>query len=299
MKISSVGFIIKEGLRNARKHLLMSIISIGTTTMALMIVGIFILVMVNIGDFINEVRNATTLNVYCSVNATQPQIDAVENAIKANSQVKEYKIISKEQAWDIMKSDSKNKVSALSGFGAEDMEISFVIKLNDLSKMGEVANTLQKFDNVDPIEVPTRTTGLIDYVSDIVKIISIVLILILLVVSVFLLSNTVKLTVYARRKEIGVMKFIGAKNSFIEVPFIIEGLLLGFIGAVIAILIITFGYEFIESSINHSLVASGQGVYKIRNLNEVIRIIFLSFISIGMAVGAFGSIIAIRKYLKV
>jgi len=187
----------------------------------------------------------------------------------------------------------------LEGMENDFLPVSFIIKLYNPEEGEDIIKELQEVRGVEKVTYPQKTVNFISKFTGLVRIVSSFLIIVLLIISVFIISNTTKLTVFARQKEINIMKYIGATDGFIRWPFIVEGVIIGLLGAAIAFLISAYGYNAFELKFVSELGKTGVNIISLVNLKDLSKDILLLYIAIGCIVGAGGSAISVRKYLKV
>ncbi|MDD5603009.1 MAG: permease-like cell division protein FtsX [Eubacteriales bacterium] len=302
MKIRTVRKIITEGLQNTYRNKLMTAASIGTVAAALVIFGIFWLLIQNFNYNLDIIRQQPEMVIYCNPELEETKVRQIENSIKNNEKIEEYTRVSKKEAFDKVGEILGDKKNLLEGMDESFLPVSFVLKLRDPSESGPVAAEYEKVAGIEKVDY---AKGLIDFITKLtnwIRIISTVLLIILLGVSVFIISNTIKLTVYARRKEIGIMQYIGATDWYIRWPFIIEGALIGLIGAIISFLLVSYGYTAVVTKFNTDLDQISTGFNNFLSLIEMRSIsarILSGYIITGIIVGAAGSFLSIRKHLYV
>jgi cell division transport system permease protein len=300
MKIRTTKYIIKEGMLNAYRNKLMSLASLSIVTASLVIFGIFFLVTLNLDNNIKGLKEQPEIQIFCFPELDDRQTNSIEENIKADSKILGYKVISKKEAFDKVKEEMfKGKESLLDGLTEEIMPVSFVIKLKDPKDGEKIVSEYSSVDGIEKVTYPQQTVEFISRITYWIPLISLILLIILLVVSMFIISNTIKLTVFARRREINIMKYIGATDWFIRWPFIIEGVIIGLIGAVIAFVLVSYGYNVVENRVSSDLTNIGISIIKLISLKEVGLQIISIYALIGLFVGTTGSAISIRKYLHV
>jgi len=299
MKIRTVKFILKDGVKNIYRNKLMSLASISIIVASLTTFGIFYLMIINFNHNVMGLREQPEMQVFCNPELDDVGVKLVENALVQNSNIKQVTIVTKEQAFEKVKHLLGDNVDVLEGMDNSFLPVSFIIKLNEPETSQELLVHLQDINGVDKVTYPQKTVEFISRFTRGIQVISTLLTAILLIVSVFIITNTIKLTVFARRKEISIMKYIGATNWFIRWPFIIEGVIIGIIGSIVGFLISGYGYNELEVRFTKELLLSGTSIITMLKLNEVGLLIFLLYLVLGCTVGAFGSMISIRKYLKV
>lgn len=299
MKIRTSRYIIKEGILNAYRNKLMSLASIGIVTASLVIFGMFLMITINLGQNLKGLEDQPELRAFCEHTLDDTQIQQLEQAIKNNPKVESYIVITRQEAFNKVKMMLENNASVLEGMDDSFLPVSFNIKLKDPQESKAAAEELRALQGMNKVVYPQEVIETISKVSYWIRIISIVVIAVLLIVSMFIISNTIKLTVFARRKEINIMKYIGATDWFIRWPFIIEGVIIGFFGAILAFMLVSYGYGAIGNKISNDLAYSGINFIKFVKIQDIRFEIVSLYAIIGSSVGAIGSVISIRKYLHV
>jgi len=299
MKVRTVKYIVRDGIVNLYKNKLMSLASVSTVTASLLLFGVFLLIAVNLDYNTRTLEQLPQMQVYCDYELDDFQVKQVEEAIKGNDKIAEYTLVSKKEAFEKVKELFSDDPSTLEGYDESFLPVSFKIKLVDARESNEVKAELESIDGVESVECPQKTIDIISRVAHWVKIVSGFLIALLVVISIFIISNTIKLTVFARRKEISIMKYIGATDWFIRWPFVIEGVIIGLIGALIAFALTSYGYGALEVRFNGELARSSLGFIKLIKVSQISFAIVVLYAFLGGTVGAIGSVISMRKYLKV
>ena len=220
---------------------------------------------------------------------------AFEGAIRSIPNVRDVQFISREEAMENYK-NTYGDSTVFENLDASVFRNRYVIRLNDITLMRDTAATVDAVNGVAEVNAPVSIAEGFIAVRNVVSVITAILIVILLVVSVFMMSNTIKLATFTRRDEIAVMKMVGASNSFIRTPFVVEGLILGLLGSGIAFLLQWAVYNFIAQKISVSIAAS---LIQVMPFSLLMTPLLIVFLAIGILVGAFGGAMAIRNYLKV
>ena len=284
---------------NAYRNKLMSLASISIVAASLVIFGIFLLITINLGQNIKGLEEQPELRAFCDYELDDSQVSQVEEAIKNNGKIQQYTKITKQEAFEKVKQMLEDNASILEGMDASFLPVSFNIKLKDPKESKSVSEELGAVSGLRKIVYPQEVIETISKLTYWVRIISIILIGILLVVSMFIISNTIKLTVFARRKEINIMKYIGATDWFIRWPFVVEGVIIGFVGALAAFVLVSIGYGAFGDKINADLLYSNITFIKFVKMDEIGALMLSLYGFIGASVGAIGSVISLRKYLHV
>ncbi|NJD04123.1 MAG: ABC transporter permease [Ruminiclostridium sp.] len=299
MRIRTARYIIKEGIVNTYRNILMSLASIMIVIATLAVFGFFLLIALNLELNIDVLKDQPQLEVFCNIELDDNQVQQVEEAVKNNSKVAKYEKVTKAQAFEKMKSRFGEKSIILDGFDESILPVSFIINLKDPSQSAEAVEEFGNISGVHEVSFHQKTIDMIAKVTYWMRFISGFMIIILLVISVFIISNTIKITVFARRKEINIMKFIGATDWFIRWPFVVEGVIIGILGALISFIISGVGYNALEVRLNKDLFSLSLSLFKMLTISNVWAQLLLYYSLIGVVVGAVGSFLSIRRYLRV
>ena len=299
MRIRTARYIFKEGVVNTYRNILMSLASIMIVIATLIVYGFFLLIALNLEMNISVLKDQPQLEVFCNVELDDNQVKLVEEAVKNNSKVAKYEMVTKEEAFEKLKTRFGENSILLDGYDESILPVSFIINLKDPSQSEDVVKEFENMSGVHEVSFHQKTIDMISKVTYWMRFISGFMIVILLIISVFIISNTIKITVFARRKEINIMKFIGATDWFIRWPFVVEGVIIGIMGAMIAFIISGFGYNALESRFSKDLISLNLSLFKMMGISEVWIQLLLFYSVIGVIVGAIGSFLSIRRYLRV
>lgn len=295
MKLNKLGYLFKEGFRSIFSHGFMSFASVTIIIACLIIMGSFSLVAVNIDALIETLEDQNQMLAFVDEAYSTEEAASLQSAVESVPNVASCQFVTREQALEEWKAQFDHPELF------EDIESTllrdrYIIYLDDISLMEQTKTDVMKIEGILDVNAEIKISQGFVTVRNIVSVISMAIIIILLVVSVFIMANTVKLTTFGRREEIAIMKMVGASNAFIRFPFVIEGLTLGLLGAVIAFFAQWGLYSFICNKIMLSIIGSFVDVIPFTSMLSPVLIVYLG---IGGIVGAFGGIIAIRNYLKV
>lgn len=299
MKIRTLKYIVKEGAVNSYRNKLMSMASVFIVVATLAIFGFFLLIAFNLELNINMIKEQPQLVVFCHTELDDTQVQMVEDSIKNNDKVAQYEKVTKQQALKKMEENLGKDAAEFEGYDENIFPVSFIIKLKDNAHSKEVVRALEVTSGIEKVSYSQDTIELISKVSYWIKLISSLMTIILLVISVFIIANTIKLTVFARRKEINIMKYIGATDWFIRWPFVVEGVIIGIVGAVLAFMLSAYGYNAIEGKFTQDLLSLDTDLLKMIKLKDVWFQLVTTYLTVGIVVGAAGSFISIRKHLRV
>lgn len=299
MKIRTVRYILKEGAVNSYRNKLMSLASLIIVVFTLVIFGFFLLVAYNAELNISILKEQPQLEAFCYTVLDDTQVKMVEDSIKNNEKISEYVKVTKQQALEKMEERLGKDAAVLEGYDESIFPVSFIIKLKDTSGSEELVKALEATSGIEKVSYSQDTIEFISKASYWIKFICSFMVAVLVVISVFIISNTIKLTVFARRKEINIMKYIGATDWFIRWPFVVEGVIIGIAGAVFAFILSAYGYNAIESKFTQDLLTMDMDLLKMIKINEVWFQLIVSFLAIGSVVGSLGSFLSIRRHLRV
>ncbi|MDZ5254609.1 permease-like cell division protein FtsX [Clostridium sp. LIBA-8841] len=302
MKFSTIGYFISDAFKSLKRNRTISIASIATVLTTLFIFGAFLLTALNVKNGVTNVQDKVEINVFLKDDVTQDQKAAIEAKIKTVQGVKEVVFESKDQAFAKMEGSSDYNKEILAGYSKENnpLPASYIVRLENTDVASSVESAMKTNDKyMDGVEDVGNDEELIGTINSFVKVINtvgLVLGIVFVGVSLFLIVNTIKITVYSRRREVGIMKFVGATDWFIRWPFVIEGVIIGLVGGILSTLLLFAGYNLL-----YGKVVSASSLYMPQFVPPMYVLTTMSwqFILAGIVIGAVGSIIALRKFLDV
>ena len=301
MRYNIVGYLISEGFRNFLKNKKSTGASLMIMCATMLIFGLFFLIGENVNHMVKEVESEQGMQVYMYKDATEEQIEKLGNEIKNLDYVAKVTFVSKEEALDSIKKswgDKGDKLLKAYEGDKNPLGVSYIVTLTDLTKKDDVRANIAKLENVKEITIKDKVMSALINVANGIRIVSGVILVLLIVISIFIIANTIKLTVHARRKEISIMKYVGATNGFIRWPFIVEGVIIGIVSAIISILILGISYNFIVGKILTSTIATQIGI-SLLTFSDVFALVITVYLLLGIGIGILGSVISMRKYLEV
>lgn len=293
---NSIKYSLKQAFIQVFRNRNMSVASVFSITAMLLILGLFFVLIVNINTAAESAKkDFDTVQVYLLDETTQAKADEMIDKIKDIRGVSNAEYLSKEDALQDWKSDWGDKAYLLDSLTENPLPNSIVVTVEDIETSDSVVNSLKNFDGIEGVKYYKETVEKLVKITNFIQIAALIIMVFLVVVSVIVVSNTIKLTVLARSREIRIMKYVGATNWFIRGPFLIEGILIGLISAGVAVGIVAFVYGKIVELV-------GQDLFLILSTPMVptsfltSNLIFI-FLSIGVSIGACGSIISMRRFL--
>ena len=295
MKSNNFGYLLKEGIRGIFLHGFMSFAAVCVTVACLLIIGSFSVLLYNLNIMVAEVEQDAEILVYIDESFTEAEAKSVGSKINMIENVHQATFVSRQQALEEFVAKQGDE-SAFQGIQADVLRDRFLVTLEDNNKMKETVPMIEAVSGVAEVNAPYRVAEAFATIQHILRIVSAAVIALLLVVSLLIISNTVKLAMYDRRDEIAIMKMVGATNSFIRFPFVVEGFLLGMFGAAVAF--------FLEWGLYNAMVGWIASVDALNLLQfvpfmELIWPMVATFGAAGLFVGIFGSFTSIRKFLDV
>ena len=289
---------IRDSFKGVIRNFSLSLASISCITITLIVVAISIVLTLNVNNFAEGIEKDMTIVVFMNTDITDEEKDDVLESIKKIEGIERYTYQSKTQIAEEMMASSDIFNSIISNYTEEEnpLQPTYQIKVKEIEKIGSIAKKIELIDHVETVKYGEGMVEKLVTVFDVIKKISLGTVVALILVTGFLISNTIKITIFSRKREIEIMRLVGASNLNIKIPFIFEGLFLGLIGSIIPILITTYGYTALYNHFDGEFLASFIELVK---PNPFIYMVSGILIIIGIAVGMFGSWRAVRKHLKV
>ena len=289
---------IRDSFKGVIRNFSLSLASISCITITLIVVSISIILTYNVNSFADNVKKDVTIVAFMNVDITQEEKDDVLEEIKEIEGIESYTYQSKMDIASEMMESSEDLKTILSQYSEETspLQATYLVKVKDINNIAKIAGKIEKIKGVD---IDKYGEGMIEQlvsVFEIVKNISIGVVIALIVVTAFLISNTIKITIFSRKREIEIMRLVGASNINVKIPFIFEGLFLGALGSIIPIVITTYGYTMLYKKFEGQLFSP---FIKLIKPTPFIYQISLALLIIGVLVGMYGSIKAVKKHLKI
>ena len=294
MKLNRFNYLMTQGVKNIFTHGFMSFASITIIIACLLIMGSFSLLTLNIDANIDRLQNQNEVIAYVDETLSEDEARAIEPQVAAVPNVATVEFVTREQAMQTFEAEYDSDL--FDNIDASVFRHRYVVTLDDLSLMKDTQAALKNVDGIADV------TAHLDYAENfitfrnIVSVVSVVLIVILIAVSLFIMTNTIKLATFGRREEIAIMKMVGATNAFIRLPFIVEGFIIGIIAAAVGFFLEWGLYDFVLSKIAQLDTLK---LFVLTPFTDVIEIVAAAYAITGFLVGVFGSLLSIRKFLKV
>lgn len=297
--------IIGRSINNAGKSIFrnfsLSLASITCSIITLILVSIGLLLSYNINNITKNIENELTIVIFMDKDINTDELAKTKEDLNNIENVKNIEFKSKEDIKNSMagENDTFNKIISSWEDGENPLQDSFIIEVNNVKDINETATTIKNMEKVSLVKYGESTVNDLITVFDVVKKITIGLVIGLILVTAFLINNTIKITIFSRKKEIDIMRLVGTSNTVIKLPFFIEGFFIGFLGSIIPVLATIFGYTYIYNELNRINLSNIMNILTLVNPNMVIYKVSIFLILIGTIIGALSSVRAVRKYLTI
>jgi cell division transport system permease protein len=302
MRISTFFYTIKQGLVNIWKNKMFSLASIATMTACIFLFGLFYAIVTNFQAMVKDVEAGVAVTVFFDKDISDQRIEEIGELIGERVEVSHYEFISADEAWENYKEiyfdGNEEAAASFAGDNPLANSASYSIYMNDVSMQGTLVTYLKSIDGIREVKQSEMVANTLTDFNSMIGYISAGIILILLGVAIFLISNTITVGISVRREEIGIMKLIGATDYFVRAPFVVEGIVIGAIGAVIPLGILYVLYQKIVEYIGDKFNFISN-MMKFLSVNEVFHTLVPVALVLGVGIGFIGSRITIRKHLKV
>ena len=298
MKISTLGYTIKQGIINIFRNKLFSLASIATISACLFLFGLFYCIIYNFQNMVRSAEEGVSITVFFDEGISEERIEEIGLLIDERPEVARKEFISADAAWESFKDEYLGEYA--DGFTENPLADSanYEIYMSDVSMQPQLVAYLESLEGVRTVNRSEVTASTLTGVNALVAYISVGIIAILLAVSIFLISNTVTIGISVRKEEISIMKYIGATDFFVRAPFVIEGIIIGAIGAAIPDVIIYFLYGTVLNFIS-SQFTTLNNILVFLTVNEVFKMLLPISIAMGIGIGFLGSFVTVRKHLRV
>ena len=294
--LSNIKYFVVQGAKGLFSNRLMTLASVGIVVASLFLFGFFLILGANLNYISEQIKEQCEINVYLPKDTDRDTVREIGSKLSEIDGVKEARLYTKEERFqnyrDSIYSDQADVIDTLEQ--DNPLRDAYILELENVEEADAVAAAAAEVEGIEEVKNSQYIFQQIISITNGIRHASIWLVVILAIISVFIISNTIKLGMFSRRKEINIMKFVGATNWFIRFPYMIEGMLLGLIGAAVSAVIIILGYNAIYPALIEFL-----GILELIEVSSVVPMIIWSFIALGMGIGIIGSYMSIRKHLYV
>ena len=301
MRPSTIWYTLKQGVKNIKRNMMFSIASVLTMSACILLFGVFYSIVNNVNNIAHKVEEEVPITVFFDEGTTDEQIQQIGALIQERPEVAQIQYESADDAWEKMKKEYFGDTDVADGFKDDNPLVNssnYQVYLKDISKQAVIVAYIQTLDHVREVSQSEQAAKTLGSINKLVSGISIMIIVILLLISVFLISNTVSVGITVRKDEIGIMKYIGATDAFVRAPFLLEGMVLGVIGAAIPLVILYFAYN---SAVTYVLTRFNvlMGVVEFIPVGRIYMTLLPIGLALGIGIGLLGSFWTTRKHLKV
>lgn len=302
MKIRTWGNFFKQGMHNIFRNRVMAFASVIAIMSALFILGIVLIVVLNLNHIAEGIESKVEISVFLNMVVSDNEVETLQKQMEGWKGVYEVEYISREEALEKWKEELGDKAGLLEGYNDENNPLpdKFILRIEKPEYAEEVLSHIRQIPQVDKINYSREVADAISKIVSTTRVVGFGIAALLTLISVIIINNTIKMAVYSRRREINIMKYIGATDWYIRWPFVIEGFILGVIGAILACGLLACGYYFIlQNSGNMMAELNFLNVFELLPIEAIFYDIGLVFFIIASVVGVFASMISIHKHLRV
>ena len=301
MRPSTIWYTLKQGVKNIKRNWMFSLASIITMAACIFLFGIFFSIVNNVNNIAHKVEQEVPITVFFDEGTTNKQIKAIGKKIKARPEVEKIEYQSADDAWQEYKDQYFQGSEAADGFKDDNPlanSANYRVYMNDITKQTELVSYIQELKHVRKVNQSEEAAKTLGNVNKLVSYVSIAIIVLLLVISIFLISNTVSVGIAVRKDEIGIMKYIGATDAFVRAPFVLEGIVLGVIGAAVPLIGLYFCYS---GAVSYILTKFNvlSGVVDFIPVWQIYQTLLPVSLGLGIGIGLIGSFFTTRKHLRV
>lgn len=301
MKASSFKYLIGQGFKGMWRNKMMTFASFCILLVSLLMVGISCLTAINLTRIIGGIENQSEVVVIIKDNVKADVKTELQNKISAIPNVNTISLYTKDEAWKNMLDNMNDEEKSFFQYADDNpLPDTFKVTVKDIKKMSETTTQIETFDGVEATKSPTALTDVLISIRRIFTIVAFAVVLALVLVCLIIISNTTRASVFARRKEINIMKYVGATNSFIKIPFFVEGMIVGIIAAACALGLTAFAYNSIYNVFNNNFsLWSILGIQNLYAFKDIALVLTISYLAAGSLIGAIGTSFSTGKHLKV
>jgi len=300
MRTSNVTYLVKKGISSVWKNLLMSFASFSILMVSLLLVGCSVLLMMNVNTIMKNIEDTNEITIYLKEDVSEKQVTHIRSVLEKNTDITEVTYYSKEQALEDFRNNMAEYSELLDYLDDNPMPETFLVRVADLSKIRHVVNTISEIEGVEKIKAPYDFASVLLQIRNTFTLIAGAVLLALVVVSIVIVSNTIRTSVFARRNEISIMRYVGATSAFIKTPFFVEGMFIGILAGAAAWGLTWLVYDSVSSLFSADLTLWQMfGFYGLIPFSDIMWIVLAVNCGAGALLGAVGTVFSTGKYLKV
>ena len=300
MRTSNVTYLVKKGVSSVWKNWVMSFASFSILAVSLLLVSCTVLLMINANIVMSNIENTNEIAIYLEEGVSDGQIAHIRDVLQNNSDITDVKHITKEQALEDFREDMAEQAELLDYLDENPMPETFMVRVEDLTKIRHIVNLITDVEGVEKVKAPYDFAGVLVNIRNTFSVIATAVLAALVVVSVFIVSNAIRSSVYSRRNEISIMKYVGATNSFIKAPFFVEGMFIGIVAGVVSWGVTWIIYNAVFSLFGEDMTLWQMfGVFNLIPFEDIRLIVLALNCAAGALLGAMGTVISTGKHLNV
>lgn len=295
MKNRNIRYLTHEGIKNIGINRLMSVASVAVLMSCLVIIGFAFLLFMNVDSLLEYVESQNVIMAFCETEATDDVVENTKKTLEAMDNIAICEFVSKEEAFEMVAASFGDNAEILKNIDNTFLPDGFRLTVEDMKLFDETVAAVSSVDGVISVQQNSNLASTLEEIREAISFISIGVIVVLFIVSMFIIANTVRITMFSRKLEISIMKAVGATNWFIRWPFLVEGIVLGVISSVISFLVLALLYNLLAGPFGSIFGILGNTVV---SFWDYAVIIFVGFLSVSVVTGGIGSLISMRRYLK-
>ena len=300
MRTSNVTYLVKKGISSVWKNLLMSFASFSILMVSLLLVGCSVLLMMNVNTIMKNIEDTNEIAIYLGEDVTQKQKDHIRAVLEKNGEISEVTYRSKEEALEEFRGNMAEYSELLDYLDENPMPETFLVRVSDISRIRQVVTEINSIEGVEKVQAPYDFAGILIEIRNTFSIIAGAVLLALVIVSIVIVSNTIRTSVFSRRNEISIMRYVGATSGFIKTPFFVEGMFIGILAGAAAWGLTWVVYDAVFSLFSTDLTLWRMfGFYGLIPFSDIMWIVLAVNCCAGALLGAVGTVFSTGKYLKV
>ncbi len=301
MKLSSMNYLFSQGIKNIWTNRIMSFTSFCILMVSLLLIGFSTLCIANINSIVGSVENKNEVIIFLNDDVTDDDIEQMGTKLRNMDNIAEVNFYSKEEAFEEIKAGIENADELFNYVGEESpLPDSYRVKVKDIEKMSRTLMDINQLNGIYTVKAPNDFVKILTELKSFISLLSVVVLGALVVVSLVIILNASRASVDMRKREIAIMRFVGATNSFIKIPFFVEGMTIGVLAGLVAAVITVIGYRELNNVLmQDTTIWTAMGITGLISLNDIIWKIFIGYIAAGALISAVGTVMSTRKYVKV
>ncbi len=301
MKLSSMNYLFSQGIKNIWTNRIMSFTSFCILMVSLLLIGFSTLCIANINSIVGSVENKNEVIIFLDDDVTDDDIEQMGTKLRNMDNIAEVNFYSKEEAFEEIKAGIENSDELFNYVGEESpLPDSYRVKVKNIEKMSRTLMDINRLNGIYTVKAPNDFVKILTELKSFISLLSVVVLGALVVVSLVIILNASRASVDMRKREIAIMRFVGATNSFIKIPFFVEGMTIGVLAGLVAAVITVIGYRELNNVLmQDTTIWTAMGITGLISLNDIIWKIFIGYIAAGALISAVGTVMSTRKYVKV